>query len=225
MTEQSEHLSALSVMAAGIAHEMRNPLTVMSSATQLLLDEQLTAQQRRECVAKMQRAVQRVSTVVDVLLHFAQPALVTMPRRENFIEIIKVALKQWCQSHGLRGNEIDLRIPEERVEVEGYRDLLIQLVTSLLTRAAHPPASESPDSKRIEVVVSVDSRKLRLGILNRKCFSHCENRSGRLHLTPQQSDLMLSICYAIARQHGGAVGMPLEGAAEHLFVELPLAIG
>ena len=46
---QSEKLASLGVMAGGIAHEIRNPLAVVSSAAQLLLHRNLTPELQREC--------------------------------------------------------------------------------------------------------------------------------------------------------------------------------
>ena len=56
---QSEKLAALGVMAGGIAHEIRNPLAVVSAAAQLLLENPLTPSVQLECAEKCISAVQR----------------------------------------------------------------------------------------------------------------------------------------------------------------------
>ena len=50
---QSQRLAALGVMAGGIAHELRNPLTLCSSGAQFLLEDDVSTEFRKECAEQI----------------------------------------------------------------------------------------------------------------------------------------------------------------------------
>ena len=56
---ESQKLAALGVMARGIAHEIRTPLTISSSAAQFLTEEDLTPEFRRECAEKVHSGIRK----------------------------------------------------------------------------------------------------------------------------------------------------------------------
>jgi PAS domain S-box-containing protein len=62
---QSQRLAALGVMAGGIAHEIRNPLAICSSAAQFLMEEtDITPEFRLECAGKIHRGIKRASAII-----------------------------------------------------------------------------------------------------------------------------------------------------------------
>ncbi|MGA2557566.1 MAG: PAS domain S-box protein, partial [Verrucomicrobiota bacterium] len=71
---KAQKLAALGVMAGGIAHELRNPLAICSSAAQFLMEEDIKPDFRRECAQKVQQGMQRASGIIDHLLNFARPS-------------------------------------------------------------------------------------------------------------------------------------------------------
>jgi PAS domain S-box-containing protein len=74
---QSQKLTALGVMAGGIAHEIRNPLAVCSSSAQFLLEDNITAEFHKECARKIQANIQKASAIIENLLRFARSSLDT----------------------------------------------------------------------------------------------------------------------------------------------------
>jgi len=72
---QSQKLAALGVMAGGIAHEIRNPLTICSSAAQFLRDDVVDTDFRKECAEKIYKGINRISTIIENLLKFARPSV------------------------------------------------------------------------------------------------------------------------------------------------------
>jgi PAS domain S-box-containing protein len=67
-------LAALGVMAGGIAHQLRNPLAVISACSQILLEAPDNVQVRSQCAEKIYSGCQRASKVIQSLLTFASPA-------------------------------------------------------------------------------------------------------------------------------------------------------
>lgn len=68
--QQSEKLSVVGELAAGIAHEIRNPLTSLKGFTQLLENKYSTD---REYVEIMISEIDRINTIVSELLLLAKP--------------------------------------------------------------------------------------------------------------------------------------------------------
>ncbi len=61
-------------MAGGIAHEIRNPLSICYSAVQFLDDPDLDEDLRRECIDKIKSSVEKASGIIENLLRFARPS-------------------------------------------------------------------------------------------------------------------------------------------------------
>ncbi len=72
--QESQKLASLGVMARGIAHEIRTPLTIASSAAQFLTEENLTPEFHRECAEKVHRGIRKASAIIENLLRFAHPS-------------------------------------------------------------------------------------------------------------------------------------------------------
>ena len=70
---QSAKMAALGSMAGGIAHEVRNPLGIISVSAQLLLEHPDDLDLHLECARKMHAAARRASLIIESLLNFARP--------------------------------------------------------------------------------------------------------------------------------------------------------
>ncbi|GAB4271183.1 MAG: hypothetical protein Kow0029_08600 [Candidatus Rifleibacteriota bacterium] len=71
--KRADRLSALGVLAAGIAHEIRNPLTGMKMIVQLLEREFSGDDSRREPLGIIQKEIDRLEGIIGNLLDFARP--------------------------------------------------------------------------------------------------------------------------------------------------------
>jgi PAS domain S-box-containing protein len=70
---QTEKLSSIGLLAAGVAHEINTPLTGISSYTQILLKEDATdGERRREILKKIEKQTVRASEIVGGLLSFSR---------------------------------------------------------------------------------------------------------------------------------------------------------
>jgi len=70
---QSEKMAAVGQLAAGIAHEINNPLAVISANVQILREELSPSFSYFQSVELIHRAQERASKVVQDLLNFARP--------------------------------------------------------------------------------------------------------------------------------------------------------
>ena len=70
--QQSEKLSSIGLLAAGVAHEVNTPLTGVSSYTQMLLSMIPETDPKHALLQKMQRQTDRASNIVGNLLNFSR---------------------------------------------------------------------------------------------------------------------------------------------------------
>ena len=70
--QQSEKLSSIGLLAAGVAHEVNTPLTGVSSYTQMLLGMIPETDPKHLLLQKMQRQTERASNIVGNLLNFSR---------------------------------------------------------------------------------------------------------------------------------------------------------
>ena len=77
---RAERLATAGELAASAAHEIRNPLTAISSAVQLMGEAFSPGNPRREVADSVMREIDRINQIVEGLLSFARPA---EPSRET----------------------------------------------------------------------------------------------------------------------------------------------
>ena len=95
-SRQAEKLAALGALSAGVAHELNNPLGIITSRIEVMLleddEEHALPEAIREDLSVLYRQTQRVSRLVQGLLSFARP---TAPQRGpvNLNDVVREILK------------------------------------------------------------------------------------------------------------------------------------
>jgi putative nucleotidyltransferase with HDIG domain len=90
-----DQLEAVAEMAAGIAHELNNPLSVISGRAQLLAGAEADAQRKLE-LEQIQGNAREASAIVDDLMSFAEPST-PRPETVRIQQIIEESVELACQ--------------------------------------------------------------------------------------------------------------------------------
>lgn len=69
----NQHMSTVGKLAAGVAHEIRNPLASVSSLTQMIASDPTAAPKTQEYARVILREIQRMDASIQQLLNFAKP--------------------------------------------------------------------------------------------------------------------------------------------------------
>src|SRR5499426_853852 len=70
---EAERLATAGELAAGMAHEIRNPLAAILNATALLTDETLTSDERASTLTALRTEARRLNRILSDFLQFARP--------------------------------------------------------------------------------------------------------------------------------------------------------
>lgn len=133
--QQSEKLSSIGLLAAGVAHEVNTPLTGVSSYTQMLLGMIPETDPKHALLQKMQRQTDRASNIVGNLLNFSRTGTA-----EEFGEIaINKLLNDTLQllEPQLRRSSIEIvkDYADDVPAIEGSAGKLQQVFTNLILNA------------------------------------------------------------------------------------------
>jgi signal transduction histidine kinase len=221
---QSQKLAALGVMAGGIAHEIRNPLSICSSASQFLMEDGITDEFRRENADKIYKGVQRASVIIENLLKFAHPSLRTSPVQINLLSLIKETVTLVAYQAKVKKVEIKTDFPDDPVSVKGTADLLQQVFMNLFLNAVN----SMPDGGMLEVSVNIKDKEIYICVkdtgigIPKNSLDKVFDPFYTTSVVGKGTGLGLSLCYSIIKQHDGLIDVEsVEGKGSTFIVRLP----
>lgn len=221
---QVEKLAVIGKLAAGVAHEINNPLGIILTNAEMALEMEAAPDVRTRLEA-IQRNVARAASITQRLLHLAVPARMK-PARLNLSRLVGESLNFLAPR--LKNVRVDLRGLDPRLDVEGDQALLQQLLINLLFNAL----DSMGDAGSLQISGFVQERGEEGGVclLVRDSGPGIERerleRVFDLFYTTRNKQgfgLGLFISRQIAEQHGGVLYAESEAGRGATFVlELPL---
>jgi hypothetical protein len=211
---QSEKLASIGQLVGGAAHELNNPITAMLGYSDLLLNTQLTEEQK-PLAAKIGQHVRRTKSLVASLISFARQG----PTPKTLLDLntlartaVKLSQPQWTASEVEIRTQLDPALPK----VLGDSNQLLQVCQQLVSNCLHVMSEYSGR----KITVSTESHG-EVCVLQIAAAITPETNSSSPS-TPEDS-LGMSACQAILQEHRGRVSHVLEKGTLRLRVELPAA--
>lgn len=223
---ETSKLVSVGKLAAGVAHEINNPLTVVMGFSQILMNQGLPEFVEEHLQGIFSEA-ERAAKIVNNLLSFARKH---EPEKKslNVTTVLERALA--LKAHDFRINNIALTIRWEQGLPQTMADehQLIEVMLNVLTNAEQSML-EANGGGALDISTSISGNSIRISV--------SDNGSGippeRLHdifdpfVTTKEvskgTGLGLSISYGIIKLHGGdiwAESAPGKGATFH--IEIPI---
>ena len=134
----SERMASIGRLAAGVAHEIGNPIAAIMGMHDLIEDTETLDEDRADFLRRMRKETERIHVVVRDLLDYARPEdapLSGIPTPANVSEVVSDALALVRPQKDWRGIELCVDVPEG-LEVMLSPQRLTQVLLNLLLNAA-----------------------------------------------------------------------------------------
>lgn len=131
---RSARLASVGRLAAGVAHEIGNPLTAVVGLVELARDDELDARTRDELLERTTRETERIQRIIRDLLDFARPEDEGEDAVADAAAVIEDAVRLVAPQKDTSAIRIERRL-ETVGRVRGSADRLKQLVLNLLLNA------------------------------------------------------------------------------------------
>jgi signal transduction histidine kinase len=150
--ERSHKLSMVGQMAAGVAHEIKNPLASIKGGVEILCSDSTADEERSEFREIVTREIRRIDNTVKEFLDFARPRESRM-EPVDLAEVTAAAVKQLETQAGTAGIRM-VRSSEAKVMIRADREKIHQVVLNLLLNAIDVSAAGDV----VEVTAGVNGR-------------------------------------------------------------------
>jgi C4-dicarboxylate-specific signal transduction histidine kinase len=133
--QQAEKLAAIGRLAAGLAHEIGNPLGIVTGYLDLLGDETMRPAQRRDILKRIDAEVSRIGRIMRQLLHLARP----LPQKRKLFsvnELLRDTIEIFQVQLFGRSMEIRMRLEASPDRVCADPESLRQVFLNLIINAA-----------------------------------------------------------------------------------------
>lgn len=216
---RSEKLAGVGRLAAGVAHEIGNPLAAILGLVELLQLGSLSRNEEGEFLARIRNETERIHLIIRDLLDYArtQPKELEQHATADLEKVVEEAVALVAPQKDLRRVTLERRVHQGDVTVRGSAHELTQIVVNLLLNAADAVRGEghitielTPHEGEVELSIA-DSGPGIPEVVRDKLFDPFVTTKP----AGQGTGLGLAVCSAIVERLGGSIAghnLPQRGA-------------
>ncbi len=222
---RSERLASVGQLAAGLAHEIGNPIAAMQGMQDLILDGALDAEQQLDFTRRMRSETERISRIIRDLLDFARPGSSSGPTEPANVEAaINETVTLVSPQPSLRDVQLAVDVFAELPPVALDHGQLTQVLLNLVLNAAAAcddggviRITARPADDGVELVVE-DTGKGVPAELADKIFEPFVSSKE----VGEGSGLGLSVCRGLIEASGGSIALDRDyDAGARFILQLP----
>ncbi|MDX8385131.1 MAG: ATP-binding protein [Gallionella sp.] len=206
-----EKMAAVGGLAAGVAHEIGNPIAAMSGVLQEMIHEQSPEQEGSAGSKKLkvlQTQIQRLSSITREISEFASP----QPMERQLLglnTLVRTTAGLMSYDQRLRRVNLKLDLDNQLPAIYGVADQLTQVIMNLLINAADALASVEGREREITANTKTVDGNVSLTVADNGSGMDQEtlNRVFEAFFTTKSkgNGLGMSLCYSIIEGHGGTI--------------------
>lgn len=203
----SGQLAAIGEMAAGVAHELNNPLTAIIGNTQLLL--RLSTSETKPLLTDIEECGKRCRAIIRSLLAFSrqEPAsFIPCSLNDALYEALRLTGRQMEKQR----IELTVELDEDLPLIDGSIQQLSQIAVNLLLNAKDA-CLEKETAKQVSAWTESDEHSVYMRVADNGCGIPPQKLDDIFHpffttkSAHQGTGLGLSVSLGIAESHGGTL--------------------
>jgi two-component system, NtrC family, sensor kinase len=222
--ERAEHLAAVAELAAGLAHEIRNPVAGVKAAVEVLAGRMPHDDMRRQILRESVSELDRVDKVIKDLLNYARPRPLQLAA-VDLNDVARGACHLTAARASAEGVDGTCELADEPLTVHADAGLIRQVIDNLLLNAIQATAGCSP--RTVVLTTAAESGEAVVGVRDSGPGVEASQAEGvfKPFFTTKSrgTGLGLAISRRIIEMHGGRIWVenPGQPHAEFRFA-LPL---
>lgn len=225
--ERADRLASIGEMAAGIAHEVKNPLTGIASAITIINDDFPASDPRKEILGEVLEQVKRLDKTVNDLLFFGKPTQ-PEPSCTDLNAALRKTLLFASQHRGSKGGgiekilELQDNLPPVYVDPKQIQQVFLNLILNAIQAMNNGGVLtiktvlvEQESARWVRTTIADTGQGIPTQILG-KIFTPFFTTKA------QGTGLGLAICHKLVTQQGGTINVESEdGKGTVFYIDLP----
>jgi len=223
---RAQKLASVGRLTAGVAHEIGNPLTAIIGFIDLVSDESIDADKKKEFLERMRKEAERMDRIIKDLLTYARADGKEL-KNVSLEEVIKEACQIMKPQKIFKGINVELNIEKDIPPVRVNKDRMVQVMVNLLLNAGEAMVGEGKieiglkkgeDGKTVTIIVEDSGPGIPENIIDDIFEPFVTTKP-----EGQGTGLGLAVCHGIIRSFGGTIRAEnrIEGGARFI-IELPI---
>jgi signal transduction histidine kinase len=208
---RSERLASVGRLAAGLAHEIGNPISALIGLQDLLLGGGLEPAEVQDFLVRMRRETERINGILRDLLQFARPSAETPDAVEpgDVAQAVNDTASLVGPQKQMKEIELELELEQHLPPVLLGRDQLMQVVLNLVLNAADAvgaggqvKVSARAVSDRVELSVTDNGPGIAEAVRNRLFEPFATTKE-----PGKGTGLGLAVCRGLVEAVGGSIAL------------------
>ena len=225
---RAEKLSSLGQLIAGVAHELNNPLAVVTGYAQLMSQQTIHDEKTRTTMQKILHESERASKIVRDLLSFARPCEPQMTAVDvnHLVHSVMEVRERDLHAQGI---ELETRLAANPPWTQADPVQIEQVLNNLVTNAIHAMLEKADGPRQLTVTTESDGLYIRIAVadtgpgipraIQEKIFEPFFTTKP----PGKGTGLGLSISHTILEEHHGRLRLETEvGHGATFTIELPM---
>jgi hypothetical protein len=223
--EKAEHLAAFGELAAGLAHEVRNPLSGMRGALEVIDQKTPSGSPQKEIFQEILVQIDKLISIIQDFLSYARPKPLNFREAspnvfmENAVRLAKTQLRGKDIVFHLLRVEDGVRVP---LDADRMQEVLLNLLVNSIAAIPqngniHISLGTNPPAGTLDITVADDGAGIKESNLDQVFHPFFSTKK-------EGTGLGLSISKKIVDAHGGTIDVrSREGEGTTFTIRLPLS--
>jgi len=219
---ETERLAAVGRMAAGVAHEVRNPLSSVKGLAILLQRKFAPGSSDYETASLLVQEVERINRTISELLGFARPAPLDLTR-VDIRELLTRQVRLLAADTASRHIDFHVDLPDDLAPVAADQDRLGQVFVNILLNAVQAMeegqlivrATNCSEDHSVVITIQDSGTGMNKEVLAQAFFPYFTTKAGG-------TGIGLALSQKVINDHGGTISIQsMPGRGTTVTITLP----